>query len=104
MIRFLFRVLAIFALAVAVVMAVIDATRSIAASALTFTPLGESWFSVSPGTLNLAQAVVQRHTLPVLWDPLAVFILTLPGWLVFAALSLLFYAIGRKRNRALSLA
>lgn len=104
MFRLLFRVLAMISLAIAVIMAVIDATRSIAASALTFTPLGESWYSVSPDTLNLSQAVVQRYTLPVLWDPVAIFILTLPGWLVFAALSLLFYAIGRPRRRAISLA
>ncbi|EKF19965.1 hypothetical protein [Nitratireductor pacificus] len=104
MFRWLFRVLAMVALAVAVIMAVIDATRSIAASALTFTPLGESWYSVSPDTLNLSQAVVQRYTSPVLWDPVAIFILTLPGWLVFAALSLLFYAIGRPGRRTVSLA
>ena len=42
MIRFVFRVLALFALAVAVVMAVLDATRSIGASRLMLTPLGES--------------------------------------------------------------
>ncbi len=104
MVRFFFRVLATFALAVAVVMAVIDATRSIAASAPVFTPLGESWFSVAPESLNIAQAVVQRYTLPALWDPVIIFILTLPGWLVFAVLSLVFYAIGHKRRRTVILA
>ncbi|WP_048645386.1 hypothetical protein [Nitratireductor soli] len=104
MFRLLFRALAMVSLAIAVIMAVIDATRSIAASALVFTPLGESWYSVSPETLNLSQAVVQRYTLAVLWDPVALFILTLPGWLVFTALSLLFYTIGRPRRRAIYLA
>lgn len=99
MVRFFFRMLAILALALTVIMLVIDATRSIAASALVFTPLGESWYSVSPDTLNLAQAVTQRHILPFLWDPVMIFILTLPGWLVFAVLSLIFYAIGRNRQR-----
>ena len=53
-------------------MAVIDATRSIAADALTFTPLGESWYAVSPDTLNLAQAVIQRYTFPFIWDPVII--------------------------------
>ncbi|CAN0654356.1 conserved protein of unknown function [Nitratireductor aquimarinus] len=99
MFRLIFRILALFALAVAVVMAVIDATRSIAASALIITPLGESWYSVSPDTLNLSQALIQRYTFPVIWDPAIIYILTLPGWLVFAVLALLFHAIGYRRKR-----
>lgn len=99
MFRLIFRILALFALAVAVVMAVIDATRSIAASALVVTPLGESWYSVSPDTLNLAQALIQRYTFPVIWDPVIIYILNLPGWLVFAVLALLFHAIGYRRKR-----
>ncbi len=99
MFRLIFRILALFALAVAVVMAVIDATRSIAASALIITPLGESWYSVSSDTLNLSQALIQRYTFPVIWDPAIIYILTLPGWLVFAVLALLFHAIGYRRKR-----
>lgn len=98
MLRLLFRVLATFALAITVILAVIDATRSIAASALTFTSLGESWFSMAPASLNLTQAAVQRYTLPVLWDPVAILVLGLPGWLVFAALALALHAIGRRRK------
>ena len=75
------------------------ATRSIAADALTFTPLGESWYAVSPDTLNLAQAVIQRYTFPFIWDPVIIQILTLPGWLVFFALSLIFYIVGYRRRR-----
>ena len=99
MFRLFFRILAVFALAIAVVMAVIDATRSIAADALTFTPLGESWYAVSPDTLNLAQAVIQRYTFPFIWDPVIIQILTLPGWVVFFALSLIFYIVGYRRRR-----
>ena len=41
MFRFLFRLMATFALAVAVIMAVLDVTRTIAASRLVLTPLGD---------------------------------------------------------------
>lgn len=88
-------------LAAAVILAVVDATRSIAASELVLTPLGTSWFAVSPGTLNLAQALVQRYVFPGLWDPLIVSILNLPGFAVFLVLALLFYAIGRRPARRL---
>lgn len=88
-------------LAAAVILAVVDATRSIAASELVLTPLGNSWFAVSPGTLNLAQALVQRYVFPGLWDPLIVSILNLPGFAVFLVLALLFYAIGRRPARRL---
>ncbi|WP_338021472.1 hypothetical protein [Aquibium microcysteis] len=83
-------------LAAAVILAVADATRSIAASELVLTPLGTSWFAVSPETLNLAQAVIQRYVLAGLWDPVIVSVLNLPGFVAFLAMALLFYAIGRR--------
>ena len=68
MFRFLFRLMATFALAVAVIMAVLDVTRTVAASRLVITSLGASWRGVSPATLErlrhrqliLADAVARR--------------------------------------------
>lgn len=99
MIRFLFRLLAVFSLAIAVVMAVIDATRSIAASQWVTTPLIESWSSFSAGTLAAAEAFTRDAMLPELWDLVAVTVLAAPGFAVFAVLALLFYAIGRRPQR-----
>ena len=79
--------------------AVIDATRSIAASAWVLTPLAESWQSVSPVSFAAAEGFVRKATLPVLWDPVALVVLSLPGFAVFAALALLFYLVGRRRER-----
>ena len=69
MIRFLFRFLATVSLAVAVIMAVLDATRTVAAGSLVTTPLGTSWLAVSPATLESAQAAVETWLHPALWDP-----------------------------------
>lgn len=99
MIRFLFRLLAMIALSVAAIMAVLDATRTIAASALVTTPLGESWAATWPDLLALAERNVRHYIHAIAWDPVALFILGLPGFAVFAALALLFYAIGRKPQR-----
>ena len=99
MFRFLFRLLAIFALAVAVIMAVLDVTRTIAASQLVLTPLGASWVSVSPATLDAMQAFIIANAHPLVWNPVAIFILDQPGFAVFGVIALLLYAIGRKPER-----
>ena len=98
MIRFLFRFLATIVLAVAVVLAVVDATRTVAAGDWVLTPLGTSWMSVSPDTLEKAQAAIEG-LLPALWDPVTLAVLKLPGFVVFAVLALLLYAIGRRPAR-----
>ena len=99
MFRFLFRIMAMAALAVAVIMAVIDATRTIAASQLVLTPLSTSWITVSPDTLAALQGFVTERAHPLLWDPVIVSILAQPGAAVFAVVALLLYAIGRKPER-----
>jgi hypothetical protein len=96
MIRFLFRLLSMVALSVSVIMAVLDAARSVAASALVLTPLGVSWASVSPETLAKASEAVATSLSPLAWDLVVTNILALPGFVVFAALALLFYTIGRR--------
>lgn len=101
MIRFLFRLASSLALAAAVIFGVIDSARSLGASKLVLTPLGQSWFETSPDTLTAAQAIAQRSLPAWVWDPGILAILTLPGWTVFLALSFLLYAIGRKPARRL---
>ena len=102
MIRFLFRLLATVSLAVAVIMAVLDATRTVAAGSLVTTPLGTSWLAVSPETLESTQAAVQTWLHPALWDPAAISILKLPGFVVFGLIALLLYAVGRRPQRRMS--
>jgi hypothetical protein len=99
MIRFVFRLLSIFALSVSVVLAVVDAARCVAASALVTTPLSVSWASVSPDTLALVRETVSTHLGPFAWD-VAATILGLPGFGVFAVLALMFYAMGHRREPA----
>jgi hypothetical protein len=95
MIRFFFRLLAILVLAGAVVMAVVDATRTVANASLVMTPLGESWSAAFPTTLISARFFLDAHA-PWLWDPALVAILKLPGFFVLAVLAFVLYAIGHK--------
>jgi hypothetical protein len=98
MFRFLFRLAAMVALSVSVIMAVLDTTRTVAASALVMTPLKTSWLAVSPDTLAAFEVFIRQKVSPLLWDGLITRILDLPGFVVFAALALLFYVIGYRRT------
>jgi hypothetical protein len=99
MIRFLFRAAAMAALAIAVIMAVLDTTRTVAASHLVLTPLKASWGAVSPDTLAATEAFVREKVQPLVWDTVVEWILGQPGFAVFAAIALLLYMIGYKSER-----
>ncbi len=99
MIRFLFRFAATLALAAAVVMAVLDATRTVAAKTVVLTPLMTSWQATWPEGPARARQFIEQRLSAVVWDPLAVTILSMPGFVVFGLLALLLYAIGRKPRR-----
>jgi hypothetical protein len=99
MFRFLFRLMAMFALAIAVIMAVLDATRTLASSELVLTPLNTSWMNVSPDTFAAVQSFFTEKAHPLVWDLGAMLILNQPGFAVFAGLAFLLYAIGRKPRR-----
>jgi hypothetical protein len=61
--------------------------------------LGASWASVDIGSLNLAQAVVQRYVSAWLWDPAIQGLLTAPMWLVLAIIGVIALANDALRRR-----
>ena len=64
-----------------------DGYRSIQTGKLVSTPLGEFWYTIDPGSLNLLQAVVERYLHPYLWDPIIFTVLLAPSWAVFGGLA-----------------
>ncbi len=99
MFGFLLRFIGVWFVAIALVSFVVDATKSIAMSSWTTTPLGMIWFDLSPGTLNASQAVIQRYVSPFLWDPVLQSILLMPPWVIFGPLGLIMLWYGDKRRR-----
>ena len=97
-IRLLLRIVATLLLAAAVVLAVVDATRSIAADALVTTSLGETWEQAFPALLAEARSSIAGLGLPFA-EGLFEGLLSLPVVAVLVILSLLFYIIGRKPTR-----
>lgn len=99
MFKALLRLLSMILLAVAVIMIVLDATRSIAAGALVMTPLGSSWMTLSPESLGWFETMVMSSLPGFVWNPLLLAVLHLPGFAVFGVLSLLVAMAGHKRPR-----
>jgi len=99
MFRAILRLLSLVLLSVAVIMAVLDATRSIAAEALVMTPLGTSWAAVSPETLNQLKSAVTGSMPAFVWNEIVTGFLALPGFAIFAGLAILFALVGYGRRR-----
>lgn len=100
MFRFLARMIGLVLVAGALVAGIADASRSMAANAIVLTPLGQTWFSLHPASLNLTQVGLERHVWPPLWDPVLLTILEQPTWLPLLVLGAIFLLIGtRSRQR-----
>jgi len=99
------RVLGTILVAAALVAAGLDAVNWLSTGAWRSGALGEHWFKLSPGTLNLVQAVVQRYISPWLWESVIQTVLLLPTWAVLGVPGLALLVIpsrsgsGRRRRR-----
>lgn len=97
--RFLSVVLSLFLLAIGVLLAVVDATRCIAASDWVYTPLADSWRAVAPGLLDAIEVALRSSAASFLWDSAVIHVLEAPGWAVFFVLAFLFHAAGWRRKK-----
>ncbi len=97
MFRVLSRVLGYLLLAGAFVAAVVDGTRSIAASGLLWTKLGDPLERMAPKALPALQGALSGLH-PLLWDPLAVRLLGAPLALVLLVLGVLFVLLAADRE------
>lgn len=61
--------------------------------------LGEIWFAIDNSSLNLVQAVIQRYVHPLLWDPVAIWLLSQPAVLVLGLPGLLLSWLARPRPK-----
>ncbi|MEM6934437.1 MAG: hypothetical protein AAF526_12740 [Pseudomonadota bacterium] len=59
------------------------------------TPLGQIWNELSPGTLNLTQAAIQRHLHPAVWEHGLFYFLLLPSFLALFILAGVVLFIGQ---------
>ncbi|WP_024586811.1 hypothetical protein [Aliihoeflea sp. 2WW] len=96
---FLLRLVSSFFLALGVIVAVIDAARSIAATAPLATPLVDAARSAGIDLEALLAGIAPAGAFADAWTSITVAILSGPAILVFAGLALIFYALGYRRRR-----
>jgi len=92
MLRFFARLLGLLALAGGFASLIIDGTRSIAGSQISLTSLSGLLTAKLPA---YEKAIAHIH--PLLWDPVAVWLLRLPVWVALGAVGLLFMWLARRR-------
>jgi len=61
--------------------------------------VGAVWWTLHPGSLQLAEPAIARHIHPFLWDPVMLGVLLSPAWLVLGVLAILLLLAGRRRRR-----
>ena len=99
MIRLLFRFLGYWLLAGALVAAIIDAAKSIAASELVTTVFGQHFQQLAPTLLQRLEFGISNNLgAPWLWDVVFVNILSWPSFAVLGVLALIFLMIGRRKR------
>jgi hypothetical protein len=59
--------------------------------------IGELWFQLSPDTLNVSQAAVQRYLSPEFWDPGVVTVLLWPALPALLIAGIVFRVLFRRR-------
>lgn len=95
MIRFVVRLVALFALAAGFAVLVIDGTRSIAANQIVMTPFGETFATFFPKQFAALQPMATALD-PLLWDPLLRTFFRLPTWLVLTVFGTILFWLARR--------
>nr|WP_210309018.1 hypothetical protein [Ochrobactrum sp. CM-21-5] len=93
------RSFAVVFLGLAVIFAILDGARSVGASQFVTKPLFSMWARNAPETLADAEALVAHYIGAGTWNVVLVPLLEQPGWLFFGGLALVFYAVGRRREK-----
>ena len=91
------RILGWVLLALAFMAAGAEAVASLQAGSWQRMALGQLWYDLDRGSLNLMQAVVQRYLLPAIWDPGIIALLQWPTWIVFLIPAVILLLLGRRR-------
>jgi hypothetical protein len=100
MIRACLRLLSGLAFVSALVAAVIDSARSIAASSLSLTSFAELWGTYAPESLGKVQEAGPAVLSAGIWGTVSNFVLAMPAAAVLMVLAILLYMLGYKREHS----
>ena len=97
--KFIARVFGTWMIALAVVLIVVDGTKSLAADAMTLTSLGSLWASLHPQSWEALQAAIALHLAPLSLDGVAEAVFSVPSWAAAGLLGVVALIVGRKRRK-----
>jgi hypothetical protein len=96
--RLVLRIIGTVLIALAVILVIIDGTKSLAANAIVFTSLGETWGAIQPDSLAAVREFLDTRLFGPLLDPLVSGLLSLPGWAIVGVPGILLAWAGRSRR------
>lgn len=96
--RLVLRVVGTLLIAFAVILIIIDGTRSLAANALVFTPFEATWQGMHAESLAAVRDFLGTRLFGPLLDPVVSAILSFPGWAVVGVPGVLLAWAGRSRR------
>lgn len=99
--RLVLRIIGTVLIAIAIILVIIDGTKSLAANAVVLTPLGETWGAIQPDSLQAVRQFFDSRLLGPLLEPLISVILGFPGWAVIGIPGVLLAWAGRSRRERL---
>lgn len=99
--RLSLRVLGTWLLGVALILLIIDGTRSLGANQLIFTSFADNWTWLNAESLETVRAFVAGRFFGIVLEPVTEFILGCPGWAVLAVPGALLAWAGRSRKTRL---
>lgn len=96
--RLILRLLGTWLLGVALILLIIDGTKSLGANAIVLTSLGETWTSLHAQSLEQVRAFLASRFFGPLLDVVITALLTFPGWVVLGLPGIFIAWLGRSRR------
>ena len=101
--RLLLRVLGTLLIAFAVILVIIDGTKSLGANAIVITSLGDTWTQLHAESLTVVKGFLQTRLFGPLLETVVSGLLGFPGWAVIGVPGLLLAWAGRSRRERIFL-
>ena len=97
--RTVLRILGTWLIGLALVLLVIDGTKSLAANAIVMTSLGDGWTSIHPQSIEAVSAFFSSRFFADLLASVFATLLTYPAFAVIGVPGIVLALLGRKRRR-----
>jgi len=96
--RLILRILGTWFIAMAVILLIVDGTRSLAANGVVTTSLSDSWTSLNAASLTGFRAFIDSRFFGPVIEPLVTLLLGWPGFAVLGVPGILLLFFGRSRR------